>query len=63
MKSKKKEIITLAVSDLLTAEPLAATVSFYPPTKKGGGIVLEGEVASLVDQVIGILKEKTTVLR
>ncbi|OHB56312.1 MAG: electron transfer flavoprotein subunit beta [Planctomycetes bacterium GWF2_50_10] len=63
MKSKKKEIITLAVSDLLTAEPLAATISFYSPTKKGGGLVLEGEVASLVDQVIGILKEKTSVLR
>jgi electron transfer flavoprotein beta subunit len=63
MKSKKKEIITIAVSGLLTAEPLAATISFYPPTKKGGGIVLEGEVASLVDQVIAILKEKTTVLR
>jgi hypothetical protein len=26
-------------------------------------MVLEGDVAALVDQVIGILKEKTTVLR
>ena len=30
-------------ADLLHEEPLAATASFYPPAKKGGGIVLEGE--------------------
>lgn len=63
MKSKKKEIVTIAVDELIYAEPLATTVSFYPPTKKGGGIVLEGEVSSLVDQLIVILKEKTAVLR
>jgi electron transfer flavoprotein beta subunit len=63
MKSKKKEIRTIVVSDLFPSEPLATTVSFYPPTKKGGGIVLEGEVPSLVEQLIVILKEKTTVLR
>jgi electron transfer flavoprotein beta subunit len=63
MKAKKKEILALPVADLLTEAPLAATVSFHPPAKKGGGIVLEGDVGELVNKVIGILKEKTVVLR
>jgi electron transfer flavoprotein beta subunit len=63
MKAKKKEIQTIAVADLLKEEPLAATVSFHPPARKGGGIVLEGDVGGLADQLMGILKEKTTVLR
>jgi electron transfer flavoprotein beta subunit len=63
MKAKKKEISAIAVADLLKDEPLTRTVSFHPPAKKGGGLVLEGDVAELVDKVISILKEKTTVLR
>jgi electron transfer flavoprotein beta subunit len=63
MKAKKKEITVLAVADLLTADAMATTASFHPPAKKGGGIVLEGDVASQVDQLIGILKDKTSVLR
>ena len=63
MKAKKKEITPLAVADLLQEESLAATTSFHPPAKKGGGIVLEGETNELVDRVIAILKEKTAVLR
>jgi electron transfer flavoprotein beta subunit len=63
MKAKKKEIAAIAVADLLTEEPLATTASFHPPAKKGGGIVLEGDVDTLVDQLIGILKDKTAVLR
>jgi electron transfer flavoprotein beta subunit len=63
MKAKKKEIAALAVADLLKEEPLTATTSFHPPAKKGGGLVLEGEVGTLVDRVIGILKDKTAVLR
>jgi len=63
MKAKKKEIASIAVNDLLRDEALATTTSFHPPAKKGGGVVLEGEVGLLVDQVIGILKEKTAVLR
>ena len=63
MKAKKKEIQAIAVADLLKEEPLAATVSFHPPAKKGGGIVLEGDVGVLVDQLVGILKDKTAVLR
>jgi len=63
MKAKKKEIASIAVSDLLKDGALATTTSFHPPAKKGGGVVLEGEVGLLVDQVIGILKDKTAVLR
>lgn len=63
MKAKKKEIQAIPVTDLLKVEPLAATTSFHPPAKKGGGVVLEGDVGALVDQLLGILKDKTAVLR
>ena len=63
MKAKKKEVQAVPVADLLKEEPLAATTSFHAPAKKGGAIVLEGDVAPLVDQLLGILKDKTAVLR
>ncbi len=63
MKAKKKEIAAIAIDTLLQQPALATTLSFHPPAKKGGGMVLEGEVGTLVDQLLGILKEKTSVLR
>jgi electron transfer flavoprotein beta subunit len=63
MKAKKKEIIALPVAELPNVEALAQTVSFHAPARKGCGMVLEGEVNDLVDRVVGILKEKTAVLR
>jgi electron transfer flavoprotein beta subunit len=63
MKAKKKEIVAIKVTDLLKEESLATTTSFHPPAKKGGGIVLEGDVGDLVEKVIAILKDKTVVLR
>lgn len=63
MKAKKKEIDSIPVASLLKEEPLATTTSFHAPAKKGGGIVLEGDVADLVEKVITLLKEKTAVLR
>jgi electron transfer flavoprotein beta subunit len=63
MKAKKKEITAIPVADLLKEQSLAATTSFHPPAKKGGGIVLEGDVGDLVDKVVAILKDKTAVLR
>lgn len=63
MKAKKKEIQAIAVADLLKEEQLTATISFHPPEKKGGGVVLEGDVGAQVDQLLTILKEKTSVLR
>lgn len=63
MKAKRKEIVTIPVADLLAEESRAITTSFHPPAKKGSGIVLEGDVAVLVEKVIAILKDKTAVLR
>lgn len=63
MKAKKKEIEVIPVANLQIEEPLSTTTSFHAPAKKGGGIVLEGDVADLVEKVITLLKEKTAVLR
>jgi len=63
MKAKRKEITAMAVAELSAEEALAATTSFHPPAKKGGGLVLEGDADSLVDQLIAILKDKTALLR
>lgn len=63
MKAKKKELLTVPVSDLLAESAKVETQSFYPPPKKGGGIVLEGDVGDLVNRLHAILKEKTSVVR
>jgi len=63
MKAKKKELLVLPVADLLKEEALAGPSRFYAPAKKGGGLVIEGDVASQVDMVIALLKEKTPILR
>jgi len=60
MKAKKKEILAQPAA---TPANLARTVKTGYPEKKGGALVLEGEVGALTDQLIAILKEKTTVLR
>lgn len=62
MKAKKKELLTIPVDDLLNVDPRQQTTALYFPEKKGGGLVLEGEVGDLADQLVQILKEKTTVL-
>ena len=63
MKAKKKEVDTREVAELLEETELTATDKMYPPSKKGGGLVLEGDVAEMVDKLLGILKEKTAVFR
>jgi electron transfer flavoprotein beta subunit len=63
MKAKKKELVTLPVSDLLREAELTATEKMYLPAKKGGGIVLEGDVGAQIDRLMGILKDKTAVFR
>jgi electron transfer flavoprotein beta subunit len=63
MKAKKKEVEIVPVADLLQEEPRATTASFYPPAKKGSGIVLEGAVPEQVEKLLDILREKTTVVR
>jgi electron transfer flavoprotein beta subunit len=44
-------------------EELLATEKIYFPEKRGGGLILEGDVGDLADQLIRILKEKTTVFK
>ena len=63
MKAKRKELATLAVADLLKEAELSATEKMYPPAKKGGGLILEGDLGDLVDRLLGILKVQTTVFR
>jgi len=62
MKAKKKELLSLPVADLLKVDARQETGKMYFPVKKGGGLVLEGEIGQLADQLIQILKEKTGVL-
>lgn len=63
MKAKKKEIEVVPVASLGADSPRATTLRFYPPAKKGGGLVIEGDVGAQVEQLYGILKDKTSVLR
>jgi electron transfer flavoprotein beta subunit len=62
MKAKKKELLSIPVAELLTVDSVEKTEKVAFPEKKGGGQVLEGDVAELVDTVVGILREKTGVL-
>ena len=61
MKAKKKELLSVA-PDLGGAAATQETAAFYFPERKGGGLVLEGEVPELADKLIQLLKEKTGVL-
>ncbi len=63
MKAKKKELQTLEVADLLKVEELVSVEKMFVPEKKKGGLVLEGEVNDLADQLIRIFKEKTSVFK
>lgn len=62
MKAKKKELLSIPVADLLKVEARQGTDKVYFPVKKGGGVVLEGDVTELADKLIKILKEQTGVL-
>jgi electron transfer flavoprotein beta subunit len=62
MKAKKKELLTIPVDELTPPAVRQQTTSMAPPEKRGGGLVLEGDPAELADQLIQLLKEKTTAL-
>jgi electron transfer flavoprotein beta subunit len=62
MKAKKKELLTIPAAELRQLAARQETVRVFLPEKKGGGLVLEGDVKELADRVIKILKEKTAVL-
>ncbi len=63
MKAKRKELVSLPVTDLLKAEALTTTAETRFPEKKGGGLILEGDVDELTGQLIAILKDKTAVIK
>jgi len=63
MKAKKKELLAVPVADLLAEAELTSTERMYPPAKKGGGVVLEGEMNGQLDALLSILKERTAVFR
>ncbi len=63
MKARQKELLVFPVADFLVEENLVVTERMYPPEKKGHGLVLEGDVNEMADKLVGILKEKTAVLR
>ena len=63
MKAKKKEIAALPVADLLKTDALTVTNRVQLPEKKGAGKILEGDVGDLTEQLISIIKDKTTVLK
>jgi len=63
MKAKKKEYVPVPVASLTSAGALTVTEKLYPPAKKGSGVVLEGDLGEMADKLIGILKQKTAVVR
>ena len=62
MKAKKKELVSTPVTDCKPQDSLLETLQVAPPEKKGVGLILEGDATDLADQLIKILKEKTTAL-
>lgn len=63
MKAKKKELVSLPVADLLKVEAVTKTDATRFPEKKGAGLILEGDVGELTEQLVAILKDKTAVLK
>lgn len=63
MKAKKKEVRAFPAAQFLKEQELSATRQLYPPAKKGGGLVLEGEITAQAAQLVEILKSKTAVFR
>lgn len=61
MKAKKKELLAMA-PDTGGVGCMQETAACYFPEKKGGGMVLEGDVPELADKLIQILKDKTSIL-
>lgn len=62
MKAKKKELLSMPISDFQPPATLQQTAAMALPEKPSGGIILEGEAATLADQLVTIIREKTRVL-
>jgi Electron transfer flavoprotein, beta subunit len=62
MKAKKKELRVLLPGTGGGVTARQETAACYFPEKKGGGLVLEGDIPEIADKLIQLLKEKTSVL-
>ncbi len=62
MKAKKKELLSLPVADFLKEASRQETAEIFFPEKKSGGLILEGDPAELAEELLRILREKTTVM-
>lgn len=63
MKAKKKELVSLPIADLHTAEAMTTTNLIRLPAKRGAGLILEGDISQLTEQLVAMLKDKTAVLK
>lgn len=63
MKAKKKELLALQAADYLKGDKVSATGRFYLPDRKGTCLILEGDMSEMAERLIGILKEKTPVVK
>ena len=61
MKAKRKELLSIDISELLKEEALVTTEKMAFPEKKGGATILEGDTGELVEKVVQILKDKSLV--
>lgn len=61
MKAKKKELLSISEGDFQKVDARQETTRIFFPEKKGSGKILEGEVGVIADELIRILKEKTSV--
>ncbi len=62
MKAKRKEMKTVEGAEIAAGAPRLVTDRLAFPEKKGGGLILEGEVSDLAGQLAEILREKVKVL-
>lgn len=63
LKSRMKDIRMIPAEELPALVPLSVTAGFYAPARKGRGIVLEGELDSLAEGLLEILRGKCAAVR
>jgi electron transfer flavoprotein beta subunit len=63
MKARQKELLDFPITDFLSEDNHTTTERMYLPEKKRQGLVLEEDFNVAADNLVAILKEKTTVLR
>jgi electron transfer flavoprotein beta subunit len=62
MKARKKELSTIEAATLGIEMERTSTTAFAVPGKKSGCLVLEGEPPALVEKLVTLLRDRTTVM-